>query len=122
MAGIDRKKEITRLLAGNVPPTSLGLAVGLGNLSRPGASLLGAAGLRPAPTAEPRTYPCFELYLDKKSEWRWRYRASNYKTIADSGEGYKNYEDASVVPPVSPDTRLLGLGSDELPWGAHPER
>lgn len=28
----------------------------------------------------------------------------------------------SVVPPVSPDTRLLGLGSDELPWGAHAER
>ena len=27
-----------------------------------------------------------------------------------------------VVPPVSPDTRLLGLGSDELPWGAHAER
>ena len=24
--------------------------------------------------------------------------------------------------PVSPDTRLLGLSSDELPWGAHPER
>lgn len=29
---------------------------------------------------------------------------------------------ANVVPPVSPDTRLLGLGSDELPWGAHSER
>ena len=29
---------------------------------------------------------------------------------------------APVVPPVSPDTRLLGLGSDELPWGAHAER
>lgn len=31
-------------------------------------------------------------------------------------------EGIAVVPPVSPDTRLLGLGSDELPWGAHPER
>ncbi len=30
--------------------------------------------------------------------------------------------EAPVVPPVSPDTRLLGLGSDELPWGAHAER
>ncbi len=36
----------------------------------------------------------FELYKDKKKEWRWRLKASNGKIIADSGEGYKNKEDA----------------------------
>ncbi|MBO6717041.1 MAG: DUF1508 domain-containing protein [Rhizobiaceae bacterium] len=38
-------------------------------------------------------FPRFELYRDRNSEWRWRYRAGNYETIA-SGESYKNYGDA----------------------------
>lgn len=40
-----------------------------------------------------RPYPSFLIYLDNKSEFRWRYQASNTKTIADSGEGYKNKAD-----------------------------
>jgi uncharacterized protein YegP (UPF0339 family) len=39
-----------------------------------------------------RPYPSFLIYLDSKGEYRWRYQASNYKTIADSGEGYTTYK------------------------------
>ena len=32
--------------------------------------------------------------LDAKPlQWRWRLKADNYKTIADSGEGYDNKKD-----------------------------
>ena len=31
----------------------------------------------------------FEVYLDKKGEWRWRLVAPNNRIIANSGEGYK---------------------------------
>jgi uncharacterized protein YegP (UPF0339 family) len=34
------------------------------------------------------------LYVDAAGEWRWNLRAGNHELIADSGEGYKNYEDA----------------------------
>lgn len=34
----------------------------------------------------------FEIYQDKKGEWRWRLKAANYQIIADSGEGYKQKE------------------------------
>jgi len=30
----------------------------------------------------------FQVYCDKKHEWRWRFRARNGRIIADSGEGY----------------------------------
>jgi uncharacterized protein YegP (UPF0339 family) len=40
-----------------------------------------------------RPYPSFLIYKDLKVEFRWRYQASNTKTIADSGEGYKNKAD-----------------------------
>lgn len=30
----------------------------------------------------------FEIFKDKKGEFRWRLRAVNGKIIADSGEGY----------------------------------
>ena len=36
----------------------------------------------------------FELYKDKKSEWRWRLIAKNKKVIAVSGEGYKEKRSA----------------------------
>ncbi|MEN3010394.1 MAG: DUF1508 domain-containing protein [Candidatus Bipolaricaulaceae bacterium] len=36
----------------------------------------------------------FELYKAKSDEYRWRFRAPNNKIMADSGEGYKNKEDA----------------------------
>lgn len=32
----------------------------------------------------------FETYQDAAGEWRWRLKADNGRTIADSGEGYKN--------------------------------
>lgn len=35
----------------------------------------------------------FELYKDIGGEYRWRLKASNGKTIADSGEGYRNKSD-----------------------------
>ena len=35
----------------------------------------------------------FELYRDKKDEWRWRLVAENGKIVADSAEGYKNKSD-----------------------------
>jgi len=34
------------------------------------------------------------LYRDVQGQWRWRYVASNGRTIADSGEGYFNRADA----------------------------
>lgn len=33
--------------------------------------------------------PRFEVYKDRKGEWRWRLRAHNKRIIADSAEGYK---------------------------------
>jgi len=32
----------------------------------------------------------FEIYTDKKGEWRWRLRHDNGRIIADSGEGYSS--------------------------------
>jgi uncharacterized protein len=30
----------------------------------------------------------FKIYEDKSGEWRWRLKAANGRTVADSGEGY----------------------------------
>jgi len=35
----------------------------------------------------------FHIFKDGKGEFRWRLRAANGKTIADSGEGYKDEKD-----------------------------
>jgi len=32
----------------------------------------------------------FEIYLDKKKEWRWRLRHDNGRIIADGAEGYSS--------------------------------
>ncbi|MFC3326221.1 YegP family protein [Mesorhizobium cantuariense] len=67
-------------------------ANGLGRLPQQptlGLSLLGGMVAKPT-----RVYPCFELYIDDRGSWRWRFLASNYKIIADSGEGYNNFDDA----------------------------
>jgi uncharacterized protein len=48
-------------------------------------------------------------YEDAKGEWRWRLKAVNGKTIADSGEGYKNKsdcEDAIKLVKDSKDARV----------------
>ena len=31
----------------------------------------------------------FQIYKDKKGEWRWRLVARNGRIVADSAEGYK---------------------------------
>ena len=36
----------------------------------------------------------YKLYQDVARQWRWRYVASNGRTIADSGESYYNKMDA----------------------------
>ena len=33
------------------------------------------------------------LYRDRSGQWRWRYVASNGRTISDSGEAYLNKQD-----------------------------
>jgi hypothetical protein len=38
----------------------------------------------------------FELYEDKKGEFRWRLVASNGQAIASSGEGYTTKENAKA--------------------------
>lgn len=35
----------------------------------------------------------YYIYKDKIGQWRWYYKASNGRKIADSGEGYYNRED-----------------------------
>lgn len=35
----------------------------------------------------------FRVYRDAAGEWRWRLTAGNNRTIADSGEGYRNRQD-----------------------------
>ncbi|WP_082615440.1 DUF1508 domain-containing protein [Acidovorax sp. Root267] len=36
----------------------------------------------------------FELYKDARGEWRWRLVSINGRTIADSGQGYSQKDDA----------------------------
>ena len=33
------------------------------------------------------------VYIDRAGEWRWRLVTDNHRTIADSGEGYRNKTD-----------------------------
>lgn len=32
----------------------------------------------------------FHVYKDTKGEWRWRLKAANGRTVADSAEGYSS--------------------------------
>jgi len=36
----------------------------------------------------------FEVYQDKKSEWRWRFKHTNGNILATSSEGYKAKDSA----------------------------
>jgi uncharacterized protein YegP (UPF0339 family) len=38
----------------------------------------------------------FELYRDRKKEWRWRLVSSNGNIVADSSEGYRRRDTASA--------------------------
>lgn len=42
-----------------------------------------------------RPYPSYLIYIDSRGEYRWRIEAANSRIIADSGEGYKNYDDCN---------------------------
>lgn len=41
-----------------------------------------------------RSFPSYRLYKDDAGEWRWTYHAVNGRAIADSGEGYRDKDDA----------------------------
>lgn len=57
--------------------------------------------------------PQFEVYKDNAGEWRWRFRASNGKIIADSSEGYKNQQDClygrDLVKKEAPNAKTVFL-------------
>ncbi|MEM9701488.1 MAG: YegP family protein [Planctomycetota bacterium] len=59
----------------------------------------------------------FEVYSDKKGEFRWRLKATNGITIASSGEGYKAKRDClkgiASVQKNSPGAKILDLEEDE---------
>jgi len=40
-----------------------------------------------------KKYGTIEVYIDKRSEYRWRLKAPNGRIIAESGEGYNRQED-----------------------------
>jgi uncharacterized protein len=40
-----------------------------------------------------RPYPSYWMYKDNQGLWRWKYDASNYKTISVSSESYHNRKD-----------------------------
>lgn len=50
------------------------------------------------------------VYKDEAGEWRWKALAGNRKTVADSGEGYRNRTYAARV------AQDLHPGA-ELEWG-----
>jgi len=62
----------------------------------------------------------FELYKDKVSNYRWRFRANNGRIVADSAEGYVNKADClagiaivkSEAPaaPIEDQTQQSGYG------------
>jgi len=35
------------------------------------------------------------IYIDSRGEYRWKIEAANGRIIADSGEGYNNYDDCN---------------------------
>jgi uncharacterized protein YegP (UPF0339 family) len=39
----------------------------------------------------------YEMYRDAQRYWRWRLRAANNRTIADSGESYHNESDCRAA-------------------------
>ncbi|WP_121822665.1 HVO_2922 family protein [Halostella salina] len=58
-----------------------------------GAAGTGDDDASPA-TDEPESKATFELYPDRKEEWRWRLRHDNGNIVADGGEGYTDVRNA----------------------------
>jgi uncharacterized protein YegP (UPF0339 family) len=50
----------------------------------------------------------FEIYKDKKKEWRWRMKSRNNRIIADSAEGYKR-KSACEKFPKKLNEQMLGI-------------
>ena len=52
----------------------------------------------------------FQVYIDKKGEYRWNLRAENNKIIADSAEGYHDKYDClhgiQLVRELAPDVEI----------------
>lgn len=55
----------------------------------------------------------FQVYTDRAREYRWRLRAANGETIADSGEGYRYKSDClrgiALVKSTDDDTPVEDL-------------
>jgi len=53
----------------------------------------------------------FEVYPDKSGQWRWRFRADNWKIVADSAEAYMNKSDcidgAKIVKAQAPNAEIV---------------
>jgi len=59
----------------------------------------------------------FEVYSDKRGEFRWRLKATNGIVIASSGEGYKAKRDClkgiASVQKNAPDAAIQELEGDD---------
>ncbi len=55
----------------------------------------------------------FEVFRDKRGDWRWRFRITHGSIIADSGEGYHNKSDVingiESVKENAPDAPVVEL-------------
>ena len=53
----------------------------------------------------------FQIFQDKKGEYRWRLRANNNETIADSAEGYVRKSSCKhgieLVKKLAPDAEVV---------------
>ena len=58
----------------------------------------------------------FEVYADKRGEFRWRLKATNGITIASGGEGYKAKRDClagiASVQKNAPEAQIIELESE----------
>jgi len=61
----------------------------------------------------------FEVYSDKKGEFRWRLKASNGRQIASSGEGYKDKKDCmkgiASLQKNAPDAKIIEMDPPAAP-------
>lgn len=59
----------------------------------------------------------FEVYEDRRGEWRWRLRAGNRKIVADSAEGYDSESNVrrAVVMIQGVGASLVNADVRELP-------
>lgn len=61
-----------------------------------------------------------EIYRDAAGEYRWRAKAGNGETVADSGEGYVDHHGAGrAALALFPNTAIRGDGDRDLDaWAA----